>query len=130
MTVLATSRKTPSKGKSRVTNGRSLFPGEVDGRGVRARRFRDIVEGMISDLGGLDALSEMQIDDVREAAMLRVYAEERQADVVSGQTINLTDHLAAINTRARIYRRLGYKKATPKAPSLDEYLASKSKSAA
>src|SRR5215467_4363246 len=54
-------------GRSRVTNGSQLLP-LTDGRSVTARRFRDLYEGICSDLGGADILSEGQKQLARRAA--------------------------------------------------------------
>jgi len=43
--------------RSRVTNGKTLFV-EADNRGPWARRFRDVLAEITSDLGGADVLSE------------------------------------------------------------------------
>jgi hypothetical protein len=48
--------------RSSVSNGTRIFAlsGEIDGRTSTARRFRDIIETVTSDLGGKDLLSEAQ----------------------------------------------------------------------
>src|SRR5262249_56160555 len=38
--------------RSRVTNGKSTFLDTVDGRSVLARRYRDILGQLVSDVGG------------------------------------------------------------------------------
>ena len=53
----------PANTRSRITNGSSLFivdvNGEpIDGRTTLARRFRDVLDAILSDLGGRDAISE------------------------------------------------------------------------
>ena len=47
----------PPRLRSRVTNGKTLFV-EADNRGPWARRFRDVLAEITSDLGGADVLSE------------------------------------------------------------------------
>lgn len=112
--------------RSRVSNGRTLLAG-ADCRSARYRRFKDLVDAIVCDLGGAGSLSEMMMQDVRRAAGLAVAAEETEAKIVRGEGVNLTEHLAACNTLARIYRRLGYKKAAPHTPTLAEYLAVKAR---
>ena len=63
------------KVRSAVTNGRTLFAGDVDERGAWSRRFRDILRAHYADLGGQDALSEGQRSLVRRAAMLQIQLE-------------------------------------------------------
>jgi hypothetical protein len=49
----------PSKQRSRVSNGKTLFV-EADQRGPWARRWKDVLAEIIRDLGGADLLSEGQ----------------------------------------------------------------------
>ncbi len=49
----------PSKTtRSRVTNGKALFLERVDGRSLTARRYRDLYQAFIADLGGMATVSE------------------------------------------------------------------------
>ena len=80
----------PSKTtRSRIANGSTLHAGEVDGRSVEARRFRDVFSEILSDLGGSDSLSEGQRQLARRAAMLCLRAELMEADAVKDGTIDL-----------------------------------------
>jgi hypothetical protein len=45
------------KVRSKLSNGGNLLP-MTDGRSATTRRFRDLYEGICSDLGGMDVLSE------------------------------------------------------------------------
>ena len=47
----------PSRTRSAVTNHKDLLPG-LDGRSASARRFRDLVNAIVGDMGGLDRCSE------------------------------------------------------------------------
>jgi hypothetical protein len=58
-----------SKQRSRVTNGKTLFV-EADQRGPWARRWRDVLAEIISDLGGADLLSEGQKQLARRCATI------------------------------------------------------------
>ncbi len=42
-------------------NSKSLFAGEVDGRSLWARRYRDLVAGYVDDAGGVGAISELRL---------------------------------------------------------------------
>ena len=64
----------PPVSRSRVTNGRSLFVATVDGRPidgrtVQARRFRDVLEAILGDLGGRDSISEGEYQLARRATI-------------------------------------------------------------
>ena len=68
-----TSRK--PEGRSRVSNGNGLFVERIDGRSLWARRFRDLLELHVTDLGGPDVCSEGQCSLIRRIAALEVELE-------------------------------------------------------
>ena len=79
----ATTARKP-EARSRVSNGSSLFLIEhegqaIDGRTTVARRFRDILDSILSDLGGRDQISEGEYQLARRAAALSVLAEVAEA---------------------------------------------------
>jgi hypothetical protein len=51
----------PEKARSRVSNHADLLPAIVDGRSAPARRFRDLVNAFVVEMGGLDRCSKDQI---------------------------------------------------------------------
>jgi hypothetical protein len=53
--------------RSRATNHKDLLLG-ADGRGVIARRFRDVTRAIISDQGGVDRMSEARLQLARRFA--------------------------------------------------------------
>jgi hypothetical protein len=64
-------------GRSRVSNGNALLPG--DNRSSWVRRCRDVIADHISDLGGLDNTSAAERSIVRRAAVLTVELERLEA---------------------------------------------------
>ena len=64
-----------SHGRARVTNGSDLFAERVDGRSVWARRFKDLIELHVADLGGPESLSEARRGLIRRVATLEVESE-------------------------------------------------------
>ncbi len=96
------------RGRSRVTNARisgrinskSLFAGEVDGRSLWARRYRDLVAGYVDDAGGVGALSELRLSLIRRIAALTVEAERLEVDLASGKTVDV-DLLARLSSHIR-----------------------------
>jgi hypothetical protein len=68
----------PLFNRSAVTNGRSLFIERIDGRSPWARRFRDLLELHVSDLGGPEACSEAQCSLIRRVAALEVELERME----------------------------------------------------
>ena len=103
-----------SKGRSRITNGRELLPG-VDGRSLWARRFRDLLNLHLSDLGGADNASEAEKSILRRSAALTVElellearfavketgADPEQLDLYSRMSNTLRRHLEALGLRRR-----------------------------
>src|SRR5215510_11299303 len=58
--ISSPSDKSPSRTRSAVTNHKDLLPG-LDGRLATARRFRDLVNAFVADMGGLDHCSEIKL---------------------------------------------------------------------
>jgi len=99
--------------RSRVTNGSSLFTGDVDGRTAAAKRFRDVLAEIVSDLGGADLLSEGQRQLARRAAMMSVEAERQEAEAVAGGKLDPDSFGALADRLGRVFNRLGLKR-TPR----------------
>lgn len=64
--------------RSRLTNGSVLLSG-VDGRSIWARRFRDLIEMHVEDLGGNDAVSAAERSIIRRASALTVELERMES---------------------------------------------------
>ena len=67
-----------------MTNHKDLLPG-LDGRSASARRFRDLVNAFVADMGGLDRCSEIKLGLVRRLAATTVQAEMLEARMVNGE---------------------------------------------
>ena len=103
--------KRPSNIRSRVGNGSALFVDEtVDGRSKEARRFRDVLAEIASDLGGLDQLSEGQKQLARRCALMAVECEKLEAKSISGETIDLEGYGKLCDRIGRAFQRLGMKR--------------------
>ena len=109
--------------RSAVSNGSRLHAGDVDGRSVEARRFRDIFSEILSDLGGSDGLSEGQRQLARRAAMLSLRAELMEADAVKDGTIDLPAYGALTDQLGRVFNRLGLRRVAREAMDLKSYIA-------
>ena len=110
--------------RSAVSNGSRLHAAEVDGRTADARRFRDVMAEIASDLGGSDTLSEAQRQLARRAAMLSVQGEKMEADAIAGGVIDL-DAFGALSDRlSRLFARLGVKRVARDAtPTIEAIIA-------
>jgi hypothetical protein len=110
------------KGRSRVTNGAALWL-DGDKRGPAARRFKDILAAILSDLGGGDLLTEGQKQLARRCSLLAVECELIEARAVVGEEINLEVYGQMTDRMGRAFQRLGLRR-IPKdiTPSLHAYL--------
>jgi hypothetical protein len=118
-------QKQKTKGRSGVTNGNSLFLEGVDGRSALAKRYRDILSQLISDLGG-DHPSEAMSLIARRAATLAVWCEQREAEMASNKDINIGEFTTAINSLRRLLTDIGLeRRAKDITPSLSDYVKGK-----
>ena len=109
--------------RARVTNHKDLLPG-LDGRTGAARRFRDLVNSYIADMGGLDRCSEIRLGLLRRLAATTVQAEMLEARMVNGEAIDIATLCTLASTTVRLSQRLGLERRTRDVtPSLNQYLA-------
>src|SRR6476661_125380 len=112
----------PSRARSAVTNHKDMLPG-LDGRSAMARRFRDLVNAFVADMGGLDRCSEVRLGLVRRLAATTVQAEMLEAEMVNGGAIDIATLCTLASTTVRLSQRLGLeRRARNTTPSLSEYL--------
>jgi hypothetical protein len=107
--------------RSRVTNHKDLLPG-LDGRSSSARRFRDLVNAYVSDMGGLDQCSEIKLGLLRRLASIVVQAEILEAQMVNGKPIDVTTLCQLASTTVRISTRLGLERKQRLVPTLSDVL--------
>jgi hypothetical protein len=109
--------------RSRVENsGGDLLP-NVDGRGLIARRFREIAGAILTDQGGHERCSESRKQLIRRFSAACVMAEQLEARLANGESINVQDHAQLCSTLVRITQRIGINR-VPKnvTPTLADYL--------
>lgn len=80
--------------RSRVSNGKDLFLDGVDGRSVLARRYRDILAQLVSDVGGDP--SEAQSLIVRRATTLAVELFQKY-EIYVDTLLNASDEILEIS---------------------------------
>lgn len=97
MTRPANASRAPTQ-RSAVTNGSRILVG-VDGCSALARRYRDLVEGLVAELGG--DLGEAERLQVRNAATLQMHAEELTARLVRGEPVDAEAITRATNGATR-----------------------------
>jgi hypothetical protein len=93
--------------RSKLANGSKLLP-LTDGRSATARRFRDLIEDIMSDLGGHATLSEAQRQLVRRASMLSAESERMEAMWARGEAeFDLNQYCTMANNLRRILETIG-----------------------
>jgi hypothetical protein len=115
--------------RSRVSNRSSTFLDGVDGRSALARRYRDLLAEMISDMGGNPTAAQDAI--ARRAATLCVWCELAEAEMAAGGKIDIGEFATTANAMRRLLVDLGLeRKARDVTPSLSRYLADRKETAA
>jgi hypothetical protein len=107
----------------RTRTGRVPLP-RADGRTVRSRRFRDLVESYSAMFGG--ELTEAERSLVQQAAAVQIQCEELQRTLVEGGDIDSDLLIRLSSEHRRLLAGLGAKAVKNKpaaAPSLDELFA-------
>jgi hypothetical protein len=119
----------PRNNRSKVSNGTTLFaPDTTDGRSSAGRRFRDILDEIHSDLGGIDHLSEGQRQLCRRAVTLSMTAEGMEAHAVTGQPFDVDLYGQLTDRLGRCFQRLGLERvAHDVTPRLEDYLQARAK---
>jgi hypothetical protein len=116
---------------SRVTNGTSLFAeAGIDLRSAWARRFRDVFELHVSDLGGVDAVSEAEQSICRRISTLTVELERLECRLVKQEAPDdrlLDLYQRVSNTLRRLLETIGLeRRQRDVTPDLHKFLAAQS----
>jgi hypothetical protein len=115
---------TTPRTRSRVTNGSAvLLAGTMHKR--MARRFRDVLAAIVSDLGGVGAITEGKRQLARRAALMSVQCEELETRALAqGEDIDLDQYGQLSDRIGRCFQRLGLKRVTrDTTPSLAQLVA-------
>jgi hypothetical protein len=116
---------TAPQGRSGVTNGSQVLLGG-DLRKRTAKRFRDILSAVVSDLGGVEVLTEGKRQLARRAALMSVTCEELETRALAqGSDIDLDQYGQLSDRIGRCFQRLGLKRVSRNVtPSIAEVSAS------
>lgn len=119
-------RRAPSRNKrprSAVTSGRELFVGG-DPNSAWARRFDDLIAGQISDLGGVDLLSEAQLSLIRRCAAIECELERLDARLSRNEAVDVDAYARWSGQLRRLFETLGLERRTRDVtPSLHDIIA-------
>jgi hypothetical protein len=117
----------PPASRSAKTNGRRSFV-DGDGRGLWARRWRDLEALYIDDLGGASALSEFQLGLVGTCATLRCELEKLEGRLSVGDAVDLDQFGRLAGHYRRICETLGIeRRKRDVTPSLETIIAEHSR---
>ena len=104
----------PKRPQSKVTSmarqGVTTFLENRDKRGPVARRFRDLVGEITTDLGGPTELSENQRQIIRRIASLSVWCESVEADMADGKEIDIDRFQRTANSLRRLCESIGLRR--------------------
>jgi len=107
-TYIAPIASKPEALRSKVTNGRRVFAIGGDGRGAWTRRWKDLFEAHVADLGGQDGLSEAQVSLCRRVAAIEVQLEQAEAKMSEGDlTVDLDQYGRLAGHMRRMMETLG-----------------------
>src|ERR1700716_4205050 len=95
--------KPSPKSRSRISNGSAVLA--ADGRSATARRYRDVLGELISDLGGDPSGAQTAI--ARRASALCVVCEQAEAEMVAGGVLDLGEFTTAANSLRRLLSARG-----------------------
>jgi hypothetical protein len=100
--------------------------GNADGRSASYRRFKDVLEQILADLGGPDILSEGQRQLCRHAATLSIMAESMECDAIGNKPFDVDLYGQLTDRLGRCLGRLGLERVSRDVtPSLQSYLQAK-----
>jgi hypothetical protein len=122
----------PASSRSAKTNGRRQFV-DGDGRGLWARRWRDLKTLYADDLGGESALSEFQLGLIGTCATLRCELERLEGLLSLGESIDLDLFARMAGHYGRLCKMLGIsrvKRDVTPAATLQDYVKARHAEAA
>ncbi|EKS39922.1 hypothetical protein [Afipia clevelandensis] len=97
--------------RTRLSNGKQLFlESSVDGRTLIARRFREVLASIVSDLGGADAMSEAEMVLARRAVTLVVTCETYESKLAETGKLDSDAYLPCVNALGKLLNALGLKR--------------------
>jgi hypothetical protein len=103
---------------SAVSSGRRMFV-RGDSSSAWSRRYRDIVAGHVSDLGGQPLLSEAEISLIKRISTLELECEQAEGRLSMGQEIDLDLYQRMTNSLRRALEAIGLQRRPRNALTLD-----------
>jgi hypothetical protein len=94
----------------------------MDRRGPVARRFRDLVHQVTSDLGGAQELTENQRQIVRRIASMSVWCESQEADMAAGLEVDMGKFTTVSNSLRRLCESIGLDRKAKPVQSVSDWI--------
>ena len=111
------------RGASAVTSGRRLYVDEGDANSAWSRRYRDLIAGHASDLGGRDTLSAAQFSLVRRASAIECELELMEGRLSKGEPADLDVFTRSSSHLRRILETLGLeRRQRDVTPSIERFI--------
>ncbi len=108
---------------SAVTRGSRAFLNKGGEGSIFGRRWKDVYQCVVSDLGGLNALSEGQRQLARRATTLALEAEFLESERASGNPFDLHLYLTITNAMRQLFAVLGLERVEhDDTPNLQDYI--------
>lgn len=122
----ASAKRQAPGGTTRAGKLRLLSIEDLDGRTAAARRARELVDSITSDLGGDDRITEGTRQLARRAAVLGALVESSEVSMLAGGDVDLSEYLMAVNAQRRVLATIGLeRKSVDVTPTLASYLEAK-----
>lgn len=99
--------------RTKVGTGKKLFLEPVDERKRSARRFRELYDGLVDNLGGPSYMTIGKMQLIRRVTTLAIYAEQMEMDyLIENKKFNLDEYIQISRTHAQLLKLLGLEKKT------------------
>ena len=122
----ATTKRQATGGVTRAGKLRLMSLDNLDSRTAAARRARELVDSIASDLGGEDHLTEGTRQLARRAAVLGAMIEHHECIMLAGGNVDFAEYLQAVNVQRRVLATVGLeRRSRDVTPSPEAYLAGK-----
>ena len=104
------------------------FLAQMDGRVRVAKSLRERLGALVSDLGGMAALSYQEQSLCKRIVHIERLIEKDELTLAHNGTIDRHAHFAALTTLSSLFSKLGLKRRAKQLPSLQNYLSERSAS--
>jgi hypothetical protein len=114
----------PVPSSPQIANRDDRLPG-LFSKSAHARRYRDLIDAFLTDVGGIERCSEVKLSLIRRLAAVVVQAELVESRLMNGMVIDVSQLCTLASTTVRLAQRIGIErvaKGIEPPPTLDAYL--------